>query len=99
MCMLNAIYRSSHSAFLQFHFQCVSGKASGFFLIPLYEYAMFFQEKVNQIYYGLKEEQSGIVKSDVYEGSVTCRLSNYDLVSEEDVNKLICIRLHQKVVF
>ena len=54
------------------------------------DFAMFFQEKVNQIYSGLKEEQSGIVKSDVYEGSVTCRLSNYDLVSEEDVNKLIC---------
>ena len=54
------------------------------------DFAMFFQEKVNRIYSGLKEGQSGIVKSDVYEGSVTCRLSNYDLVSEEDVNKLIC---------
>jgi hypothetical protein len=53
------------------------------------DFAIFFQEKVDNIYAGLEREQSNVFNSDLYQVSVTCKPSEYDLVSEEVVTKLI----------
>ena len=53
------------------------------------KFAKYFQEKVAKIYSGLKQDQPIAVMSNMYSKTVTCNLSEFNPVSEEDVGKLI----------
>ncbi|XP_072020412.1 uncharacterized protein [Amphiura filiformis] len=66
-------------------------------VLPAYEcantlsnsFATYYQDKVSIIYSDLDKQQSGSVCSDTYRVNVTCRLSKFNQVSEEDVIKLV----------
>ena len=51
-------------------------------------FAKYFQEKVSKIYSGVKNTSSTVMSNE-YDNKVSCKLSELNLVSEDDVCKLI----------